>query len=199
MLVDEKPPLNEDLLMHYGVPGMKWGHRKARETAGPRRGSAQAPGGSSRSGRAATPQKKGWSTKKKVAVVGAGVGIAVGAAATAYILAKRGRVKVGAVSKIAARVEAKAVSAPGSSAPYYAGYPLRGDPSPHQMRLAAGMAGHNNAMRRVGAQKLTDTVWRNQVNLARTARLNAEMSKDTLDSLDWVRRKLSDPNHVWQL
>lgn len=28
MIVAEKPPLTEDLLVHYGIPGMKWGRRK---------------------------------------------------------------------------------------------------------------------------------------------------------------------------
>lgn len=28
MFDDEKPPLDDDLLMHYGVPGMRWGRRK---------------------------------------------------------------------------------------------------------------------------------------------------------------------------
>lgn len=209
MLVDDKPPLDEDLLIHFGVPGMKWGHRKARETSGPRSGRSSGPSGGSGSGRAAAPQKKGWSTKKKVAVAGAGVGIAVGAAAAAYILMKRGGVKTGAVSKIVAKVESKAASgtkspwpssSPAKSAfPRYSTYPMVGDPSPHQMRLAAGMAANRNALDRVGAQRLTESVWRSQVNLARTNRINSELSKETLGNLDWVRQKLADPNHVWKL
>lgn len=35
----EKPELNEDLLMHYGVPGMKWGVRKEVERVGRKIGS----------------------------------------------------------------------------------------------------------------------------------------------------------------
>ena len=37
--VIEKPELNEDLLMHYGVPGMKWGVRKEVERVGRKIGS----------------------------------------------------------------------------------------------------------------------------------------------------------------
>lgn len=32
-----KPELNEDLLMHFGVKGMRWGHRKARPVGNGRR------------------------------------------------------------------------------------------------------------------------------------------------------------------
>lgn len=35
MLVNEKPPLDEALLAHYGIPGMKWGHRKSDRTGYP--------------------------------------------------------------------------------------------------------------------------------------------------------------------
>lgn len=66
MLVAEKPPLDEDLLVHFGVKGMRWGQRK------PDDGTGMSP-----------------STKKKVVV---GVGIAVGVAAGAYLLSKRGTV-----------------------------------------------------------------------------------------------------------
>lgn len=30
----DKPPLNEDLLMHYGVAGMRWGYRRGSGTTG---------------------------------------------------------------------------------------------------------------------------------------------------------------------
>lgn len=89
MLVDEKPPLDEDLLMHFGIRGMKWGQRKARPSGG--------------SGGSSAPKQK-MSTKKKVAV---GLGVAaVGASVAAYILSKRGN----SVAKAAVRVESKAAS-----------------------------------------------------------------------------------------
>jgi hypothetical protein len=74
MIVAEKPPLDDDLLIHFGVKGMRWGHRKPEEVStGGNRGSA-AP-------------KAPMSTGKKVAI---GVGVAAGVAAAAYFLSKRG-------------------------------------------------------------------------------------------------------------
>lgn len=34
MLHDEKPPLDDALLLHYGTKGMKWGRRKGKSTTG---------------------------------------------------------------------------------------------------------------------------------------------------------------------
>lgn len=34
MIIEEKPPLDEALLIHYGIRGMKWGMRKGRGTTG---------------------------------------------------------------------------------------------------------------------------------------------------------------------
>lgn len=98
MLVDEKPALNDDLLIHYGIPGMRWGHRKPQELVGDIRRSASnmLPFGSRRPAApqpatvrrpASNTQRTGMSTGKKVAI---GVGIAAGLAAGAYFLSKTG-------------------------------------------------------------------------------------------------------------
>lgn len=34
MITAEKPPLDADLLIHYGIKGMKWGFRKSKAQAG---------------------------------------------------------------------------------------------------------------------------------------------------------------------
>lgn len=34
MIVEEKPPLDEALLIHYGIKGMKWGARKGKSVTG---------------------------------------------------------------------------------------------------------------------------------------------------------------------
>jgi hypothetical protein len=71
LITAEKPQLNEDLLIHFGIKGMKWGVRKSKSS-------------SDSSG-------KKMSTKKKVAI---GAGVAVGAAAVAFALTRRGKVPV---------------------------------------------------------------------------------------------------------
>lgn len=67
MVVVEKPTLDEDLLMHFGIKGMRWGHRKPQPSA--------------------TGETSGMSTRKKVVI---GVSVAAGVAAGAYLLSKRG-------------------------------------------------------------------------------------------------------------
>lgn len=105
MIVDEKPPLDENLLMHFGIKGMKWGHRKARDSGGASSGGSSAP-------------KQGMSTKKKVAI-GVGVGAAVvGAAAASYFLVRRGKSPMSALTKVAKAAENR---------------PKAGNPSPAEM------------------------------------------------------------------
>lgn len=102
MLVDEKPPLDEDLLLHYGIPGMKWGQRHDYIPIGrgggggggsaptPRFGRGPAPSANSgrrSGGGGSAPQQQGMSTMKKLAIGG---GIVAGVAAGAYLLSKTG-------------------------------------------------------------------------------------------------------------
>lgn len=109
MLVDAKPPLDEDILLHYGIPGMKWGQRHDYIPIGGQRGGGGAPVNTSPARRAAPvntasgrrgaapstnnasrnagAQRQGMSTGKKVAI---GVGIVGGAAAAAYFISKTG-------------------------------------------------------------------------------------------------------------
>lgn len=70
MVDDNKPPLDEALLAHFGVPGMHWGHRKPQ---------------------AAPVQKPKKSRAKKIAI---GVGVAAGVTAAAVILGRSGNSRV---------------------------------------------------------------------------------------------------------
>lgn len=186
MLVDEKPPLDEDLLMHFGVPGMKWGHRKARDSGG--------------SGRSSAPKRK-MSTKKKVILAGVGAGIAVGAATTAFILAKRGGVRVPKAATVG-RIERALQRYPARNVkPILT--PYTGAPSPFQMRLDAGMAAHRVSMNRIGAQRMTAKVWSDSAKMAQTIRENAQKSdaltKNLMNSNAELLKALQDPNHIWEL
>lgn len=74
MLHDTKPPLDEALLMHFGVKGMKWGVRHRRPDEAERRAR--------------------FSPKaKKVALATAGI---AGALAVAYLLNRHGNTKISA-------------------------------------------------------------------------------------------------------
>lgn len=73
MITEEKPTLDEDLLMHFGIKGMKWGVKKAEDPAkGRPHGSSDSPGLSSH--------------KKTMIKVAVGVGLAAGA----YVMMTRG-------------------------------------------------------------------------------------------------------------
>lgn len=74
ILNQEKPPLDGALLQHFGVRGMKWGHRKDRKT------------------QPSASNNHKMSTKKKVAI---GVGVAaVGVGVAALVISRSGRVPV---------------------------------------------------------------------------------------------------------
>lgn len=76
MIVNEEDL--DDFLAHYGVPGMKWGKRKAR-----------------------TPEQIA-SRNKKLKIAGA-TAVVVGAAATAYLLKQRGNTRAAMVVEAAQR------------------------------------------------------------------------------------------------
>lgn len=97
MLVDEKPPLDEDLLKHYGIPGMKWGVRRDRTGNPPMSktkkvaiGTAAAVGTAALLYNPTTRRYTGAVVKKSMRL---------GASATGAILRKVGRTTVSAISK----------------------------------------------------------------------------------------------------
>jgi len=169
----EKPPLDDELLIHFGIKGMRWGVRKER-----------------RSGRSGS--SKPMSTRKKVAIgVATGVAIAGGAVAAAYLLKTRGEVKLPKVNP------EKPLGKLGPNKP------LSQLPSPFELRLQAARASHRNLMNRIGNQRLTDQTWRDSAKLSLLTRdmdkTTSSLMRGTGDNLSAVRRALQDPNHVWRL
>jgi hypothetical protein len=189
---------DEDLLIHFGIRGMKWGVRKRRSDEG---------------------ERKKIFTKQNAKKAAIGAAVLGGAAATVYILARRGNTKVPKIqlknptasdisklnpidaSRSRASIVGPAVAYPRARTPFAPSQAFA--PSPFEMQMAAGRAAHANSMRRVGSQKLTRDLW---VNQSRLNLLTKEMdktpltvTKGTADRLAEIRRQLDDPNHVWEL
>lgn len=75
MITQEKPPLDEALLAHYGVRGMKWGVRKSRESSD-------------------SVEKQRWTPEEKKAMVkkvAIGAGVLAVALGTAYLASNSGK------------------------------------------------------------------------------------------------------------
>jgi hypothetical protein len=89
MIVEEKPPLNDELLVHFGIKGMRWGVRKDRGTP------------SSNSG-----PRFNVTTKQKVVATAS-----VGAAATVGVLAATGN--LGAAAAGSGRLAARGAAVTG--------------------------------------------------------------------------------------
>lgn len=95
MIHDQKPPLDEALLMHYGIKGMHWGVRKTE------------PSGRPSSSSSVQQAKPGWSNKKKAAVIfGSVVGVAA-IGAGAYYAKKHYGISLNSVNKFAKTEVAK--------------------------------------------------------------------------------------------
>lgn len=178
----ENPPLNDDLLAHFGIKGMRWGRRKKRPDEDERK-----------------KIFKNADRNRKIAV---GIAVIGGAAAVALIMSKRGRTKVtdvlvtNTVMKRQANFQRK--NNPfGQLAQKFRDTKAASVPSPDQMVAEARMAGVRNQFEKAGNQRLTDKSWRDAANLRRQTR---EIPPDRgLADLEEVKRRLADPNHVWQL
>lgn len=81
MLIADKPPLEDVYLAHFGIKGMRWGHRKPGEIAGPRQSSA--------SGQQASAQAVSEHRHRVAKAAAIGGGLAVAA-----LIMRRGHVKM---------------------------------------------------------------------------------------------------------
>jgi hypothetical protein len=186
----ENPPLNEDLLIHFGVKGMKWGHRKQRPDEGERKETF-----------------KNADRNRKIKV---GLAVVGGALVVGLLLSKRGRTKVtdAAVTNFVQSRQARAQAGKNpvaNLAQRFRDVKAKSIPSPDQMVADARMARVRNAVDKAGAQRLTDKAWRDQ---ARLSSLTRDMDSTTNSllrgnanalNLAETQRRLSDPNYVWKL
>lgn len=173
-----KPSLEAVYLEHFGVKGMKWGVRKKRPDEEERK-------------------RKFGPKAKKIAIATAAI---AGAVAVGYVLQQRGGITMspgGLTDPQSPLYSTMTAGKKAATATLQKPVNLADFPSPDAMMAQARMAGVRNEVFRQGNQRLTDATWRASANLASTAR---KMGPQTsMPSVDDVRRKLADPNYVWDL
>lgn len=174
------PPLDAVYIAHFGVKGMKWGRRKTRPDEAQRK-----------------QIFKNAEQKKKVI---AGLAVVGGAVAVGVLLSKRGRNKVTDVA-VTNYVQQRTARAQAGNNPFgqlarkFRDTKAASVPSPQQMMAEAQRAGvEQRSVQRVN-RLMTDRNWRQSANFNKAAR--ESLSSDV--SLDEVRRRLQDPNYVWEL
>lgn len=97
MITQEKPPLDEALLAHYGIPGMKWGRRKDRTGNPPMsRGKKVAIGTAAAVGTAALLYNK---TTRRYTAGAVKKTVGLGARGAGRVLRKAGSTSASAISK----------------------------------------------------------------------------------------------------
>jgi hypothetical protein len=178
MAVMEKPELNEDLLIHFGIKGMKWGRRRPRSDEQERKAIF-----------------KNADRKRKLIVGAAVVG---GALAIGMLLSKRGRIKAtdAAVTNYVQQRQARAQAGQnpfGQLAKKFRDTKAASVPSPDVMVAEARMAGVRNRVFKASDQVVVDQTRRNVSGLQRN------IQDQGLGDLREVQRKLNDPSHVWEL
>lgn len=142
MLHDHKPALDDALLAHYGIKGMKWGKRKQRTPEEQQRISAR---------------------NKKVAKIAVGVTVAAGAVAVAVILSRNGGIKASAATAKAAAAKGAAwVARSSATAKKVADIP---SPSPQAMLAEARNAAYRNGLGKQLNQQMTRKIWEDSAQL----------------------------------
>lgn len=179
----DKPDLNENLLIHFGIKGMKWGKRKQRPDEAQRKNVF-----------------KNAEQKKKVVI---GLAVVGGAIAVGALLTKRGRNKM-TDAAVTNYVQQRTARAQANNNPFgqlarkFKETKAASVPSPDHMIAEARMAGVRNQHTRRVNQALTDKSWRDSANFSRKVR-EMGAAKNNTPSLEEVRRRLQDPNYVWEL
>lgn len=172
MIVAEKPELDDALLAHFGIRGMKWGIRRDRESSG------------------SSGPSKPMSTKKKVAIgVATGVAIAGGAVAVAYMLKGRGDVRLPRVTSAKPLV---GQSRPLSGLP--SPFEMRMQAGMAAQRNVINRAGTQRLTDK--AWRDSARLSRLTRDMDKTT---SNLMRGTDDNMAALQRALLDPNHTWQL
>lgn len=158
---------SEEALEHFGTKGMKWGQRKKRADEQDRKKTF---GPAAINARAERAQK-----------IRRGAIVVAGAIAIGLVLSKRGRTVVTdmAVTNYAQQRSARSQAAANpisDLARRFRDVKAASVPSPNQMLADSRMAAVRNTFNRSGAQRLTDSAWRDQ---ARLTQLSREMDATT--------------------
>jgi len=192
MLHDTKPPLDGDLLIHYGVPGMKWGQRRNRDS-----------GGSSKisSSKSSQPKSKSSNAKK----VAFGVAAVAGAVAVGLLLAKSGNVKISAGGLTNPNSKLYNTMTAGKKAASYTtknkaamATPMKALPAGR--KLAANPVISQAMKRSASATNATRAATSATRASTRAARVTSAAKRAGFDlgDLNAVRDAMNDPNFVWE-
>lgn len=192
-MIAEKPELNEDLLIHFGVKGMKWGRRRKRPDEA---------------------QRGKVFSKANGVKLAKGAAVVAGVVLVAAVLTKSGRTKMvdvatsSYVSNRTAARTAKANPVTGLIRKFKdvktASLPKPPSLSPAETQNIARLQlaqrtrraqeeaqrfARSQAIQREGLNRLTDKTWRDQ---ARMSRLISEMDSTTNGLLDGSLRDLTE-------
>lgn len=192
MITEEKPALDENLLIHFGIKGMKWGVKKngqPRLLPGARTSMnvGHKIGKKIHDARVSRADKPKMSTAKKVAIGAAVVG---GAAAATFVLTKTGRTTIGSLATRFRASKPTTTLIPKKTSIT----PVSHIPSPSQLMSEASQAATRNRGVAPINRALTEKSWRDAALMKRATR---ETSR--IPSVGEISRNLQDPNYVWHL
>lgn len=153
-MIAEKPELNEDLLIHFGVKGMKWGRRRKRPDEA---------------------QRGKVFSKANGVKLAKGAAVVAGVALVAAVLTKSGRTKMVDVATTTF-VQNRTAASTARANPVtnlvrrFKDVKASSLPSPASMMADAQRSGARTNFGREATQRLTERTWRDQARLTKMVR-----------------------------